>query len=268
MSSKISPYLSVLVINFKQEIVYRAQMVLSLILRFSSSLVLIIVWATVYYFSGTSTIHGLSLSVMTAYFFMTAALIEINTDPEIIDQFQNSVENGSIISFMIRPISFAIQLFLGVLPRDLIFLCFGTIPILILILTLSHMIVSPLTMVIFAGQIAVAYIIVNLIGFMIGSLSMYLTNIYGVANAMMWISQIANGSFVPLMFYPKTITAILMLTPFPITCYVPIATIIGLISTAAAIQALAIGFVWVLILFVLAKFTWIKVNKVINAVGV
>jgi ABC-type uncharacterized transport system permease subunit len=267
MNEWLKPYGSLLKINFKNTTVYRADMALSTVLTLVSSLVFILVWSAVYYFSSSTAINGVALITTIAYFLVIGAvdLVEMSS---LVSNMQNDLQYGNIATSLIRPMSYVSQLIMGIAPDMVILFCFGTVPIIVLVVLLGNFAPSIVTVLLFIAAILVGVSIFNLIGFIFGGLSAYLTNVWGVYSAVSWIFAIAGGGIAPLAFFPHAVTNALLLTPIPITAYVPAATILGMIPSSIAIQSIVVGLVWIVILALIAWFEWTKISKKLNAVGV
>ncbi len=268
MADWLKPYSSLLSINFKQTFVYRMDMALSTVLTLVSSLVFILVWSAVYYFSNSSKINGVPLITTIAYFLVIGGVSLVTGWSGFVNSMQSDIQYGGIAGALIRPMSYVSQLIFGSAPDVIIMFLLGTIPIVALVLLVGNFVPSIVTILLFLAALVIGLIVINLIGFIFGGLSAYLTNVWGVYNAVGWIFGIAGGEIAPLVFFPAAITNALLLTPIPITAYVPAATILGMIPSSVAIQSILVGLVWIVVLVLIARFEWAKVSKRLNAVGV
>ncbi len=262
-----SPYLSVFKIYTKTLMVYRTEFALDMLLFMVGPLIYIMVWLAVYSIEHVSAIDGITLSGMIVYQLIIGSITYLSY-PENIDNMQNDIQQGSIAGALIRPVRYVAQLSIKTMPGTLVYALFGTLPILAAIAYFAGLHVGALTVAMFAAELLMAYAIINLMGFIIGSMSVYLTNIYGIVNAMMWIFTLAGGGIMPLGLYPHYAYSALMLTPFPYMYYVPAGTFSGLISAAGFASILAVGLAWIAGLALMATLVWSRASRAINAVGV
>ena len=267
MNEWLKPYSALLKINFKNTVVYRADLALNTALTLASSLIFILIWSAVYYFSNSTSINGVTLITTIAYFLVVGA-VELVAMSLLVGNMQNDLQYGNVATSLIRPMSYVSQLIMGITPDKMMLFCFGTVPIIVLVVVLGNFAPSIVTVLLFIAALAVGISIINLIGFIFGGLSAYLTNVWGVYSAVEWIFGIAGGGIAPLVFFPQAVTNALLLTPIPITAYVPAATILGMIPSSVAIQSILVGLVWIVILALIARLEWAKISKKLNAVGV
>lgn len=265
---RLRAYMAVLRVNMKETLAYKSDMVLTLILSVMSSLIYIIVWSAVYSFSNTSSLNGLTLSGMLAYFVVLSAISPILGWPKVVNNMQDDIREGSIARLLIRPMSYVEQLFVEAMPYDLLFFLFASLPIMVLVVLIGGFGLSASTLLLFAAELLIGYLIINLLGFMIGSMAVYLTNIYGIAEGISWVFSIAGGGVVPLLFFPAEVAGALMLTPFPLLFYLPAGTLIGIVTAQQALVGIETGLVWLAILALAARTVWSRVNMAINTVGV
>lgn len=260
--------LAVLKVSFKNVFAYKTDFTLAMALAMVASLVYILVWYAVYTFSGSSSISGLTLNGMVAYFVVIGSMEIVAGWDAVIDSMDEDIKEGNIMRSWIRPVSYVEQLFIGVIPGTLVFLALGTVPILALVAVLGGLQLSAMTVLAFAGELAIAYALSDLVGFIVGSMSIYLTDIWGIANGFSWVINIAGGSIIPLLFFPAGVLGALMLTPFPYMLYVPAGTFIGLVKGPEIALDMAMGAAWVAALAAVAWAVWSRASKRINVVGV
>lgn len=259
--------LAVFVVSLKNGLTYRASRALTIAMTIVWALIYIAVWYAVYTFSGSSAIGGISLVSMIAYFLITGAISMVGWWG-VINRISDDVQQGTMIRSFIRPMGYLRQLFVSALPDDLITFGFGAAPIVALTVVFGGLDPGALAVALFAVQIVIAYLVVNLIGFIVGSMSVYLTNIWGIANALSTVFAMLGGGVVPLLLFPSSAVAVLMLTPLPLLLYVPAATLLGMMTTWEAIGSIAVGAAWLAGLVVASRLVWSKVMRAMNAVGV
>ncbi|MCL5011416.1 MAG: ABC-2 family transporter protein [Candidatus Marsarchaeota archaeon] len=261
-------YLAVFKVNLKESLAYEVDIIFPIILVMLSVLVQIFVWSLVYSFSSSSSLNGVTLTALIAYFLILAPLQIIFSHWDIVNRMSSGIREGGIAKLLIRPISYITQTFLEVMPRHAIFFIFAFLPVTILVLMLGHFIVPIQTVFLFSIQLIAGYLTINLIAFLIGCLSVYWTNIYGISGGVDWIFYLLGGALIPISFLPQQIAGFLMLTPFPMVYYLPVATLLGIIPFNNAVQTTLLEILWIAVLIVMAKKVWSRSVKVMNLVGV
>ncbi len=263
----VGAYAAAFKVNFKNMLAYKTDIALDLTFTILSSLIFVFVWAAVYYFSGAGTLDGFSLNGIIAYFIVLAGISEVTGWPKIINNMEEDMKEGGIARFLIRPMNYTTQLLLESLPVDIVFFTFGSLPIIVGVVAFGHLSVTPSALALFAALMVIAYLMINIIGFIIGSMAVYLTSVWGVANAVTWLFSLAGGGVVPLFFLPDNIARLLMLTPFAFMYYIPDTTLLGIMPASAALQSVMIGTLWVIAFAIMASLLWRKVKRDINSVG-
>ncbi|MCL5090282.1 MAG: ABC-2 family transporter protein [Candidatus Marsarchaeota archaeon] len=261
-----NPYLAVLKIYIKEAIAYKADFALYTLFSMLRPLILIFVFYAVYQFSNVSTLNGITFSSIMIYFFVIGSMDFIATS-NIAPHMQTSIRQGGITSELIRPVNYIFILFFSVISYDLLLFIFATIPILVLIYLIAGIHLSVFIIIAFAIGILIAYLISNLLSFIIGSFSVYFVDITGISDGSIWITEILGGGIIPIMLYPKIISSVLMLTPFPFMIFVPAGIFTGIINTNV-VNVLIVGIVWVIILALISKVVWKRVSRDMNVVGV
>ena len=262
-----SKYFSVFKVFSKNAMAYRAEIALDATFYMLSSLVMVIVWLAVYHFSALTSINGVSISSMTIYLFAIGSIGFLSW-PGVANVLESDMRNGEIASSLIRPIKYPYAAFIREIPENLIFSLAGTLPIFIIIYVIAGLHLTAMQVLMLAIEMVLAYLIINFIGFIIGSLAIYITDIYGILNGVTWMFSLLGGGIMPLLLYPKLFYGILMLTPFPFLYFVPGGTFTGMIPAAQLPGLVAEGAIWALVLLGIAVVIWRHVSRDINAVGV
>ena len=268
MSDILRIYSALFKISFKDELAYFVGVLLSGLLLMLESIIPIFVWLAVYMYSHVNMINGVSLPSTIIYFVVIGALFPIFGWSGIVDVISSGVKSGSIITALIRPMSYFNQLIVGDIATQLPNVIIMTIPVIILVIILAHLSITLITALLFIFYVLIGYLIVIFFGFIIGSLALYLTNIYGIVEAIDQGTYILGGVIIPLVFFPSYIEHLLLLTPFPFMAFIPSATLTGMISTSTSESFILVGLIWIIILGVSAYLLWRRVGAKINAVGI
>jgi ABC-2 type transport system permease protein len=262
-----SKYFSVFKVFSKNLMAYRAEIALDAVFYMLSSLVMVVVWIAVYHFSDLTSISGITISSMTVYLFAIGSIGFLSW-PGVANVLESDMRSGEIASSLIRPIKYPYATFVREIPENLIFSFAGTLPIFIIIYIIAGLHLTAMQVVMLIIEMVLAYLIINFIGFIIGSLAIYITDIYGILSGVTWAFSLLGGGIMPLLLYPKLFYGILMLTPFPFLYYVPGGTFTGIIPAAQLPGLVAEGAIWALVLLLIAVVVWKRVSRDINAVGV
>ncbi len=268
MSNVLKRYKALFKISLKNELAYPTGVLLSSGIGMLELIVPIFVWLAIYTFSHVNVINGVNLSSTIIYFAVIGILMPLLGWSGIVNVISNDIENGSIISALIRPMSYFNQLIVGDLAFVMLSTVLVSIPVLILLIILAHLSITLTTILLFVLFVAIGYAIIAFLGFIMGLMAFYLTNIDGIIASITEGTYILGGGMLPLVFFPSYIEHVLLLTPFPFMAFVPSATLTGILSTSASESLIIVGLIWIVIFGILSHFLWKKVSKRINVVGI
>ncbi len=260
-------YVALLKVSFKDELAWGWEEILSSLILMLYAVISIVVWIAIYTFTGVKDINGVTLTSTIIYFAIISAMRPFTGLSGLVSKMSDDIKGGGIGSSLIRPMPYYIKIFFEVISGDVINL-FVTIPVIALVIVLGSLSPSLGVYAMFILYFAVGYAISTLLGFIIGSLALYLTDVYGIMISINWIMSIFGGVMLPLVFFPQYIEKILLLTPFPFLAFVPSATLTGMISLGEAQGLLITAIVWIAILLGVSWILWNKLKSNINAVGV
>lgn len=222
-------------------------------------------WSSIYAGNDHKAIKGYNLSQMINYqfwilileFFVRSHFFSLNISQEI--------RHGKISCFLLYPFSFInyqlslffsdkmIQTFIGAFTLFLAFLfSWAEIPPALILFKAG----------IFILMINIFWFFVQLL---IGFLSFWLEETWGLNVSIRFISAFLSGSILPLDLYPGLFTKILMWTPFPYLLYVPVKILMG--ESVDISFSLTLLSVWTLALFFFVRWVWRKGLKVYTGAG-
>jgi len=182
---------------------------------------------------------------------------------------EEQVNRGTATIFFLRPISYffanlAIELgrrtnafFLHMLPT----LIYG---ILILGFRFTNLTYTILGLISFV----LAFLINFIYSFIIG-LTIFWTKKYkGTYIITEGISWILSGGLVPIVFFPKVLREITMLTPLPYIEFTPPMIFLGIYGVVGSIKLILIQIFWIIALYFVWKIIFKKAYKKFTGVGV
>jgi ABC-2 type transport system permease protein len=263
---KLEEYYAVFLASLKSSMHYKTDIALSLIFRISTALLLIFVWTVIFASSGVSSLNGLTLPFVYAYFFLVAAM-SLFISSEVHITMQDDIREGTIASSLVRPVNYITQLVLNSFGDMFIFIIFIGIPILIIGLLLAHVSVSPTTALLFVGEIILGNIFLFILMFLIGMAAIYFTHIWGLSWVAYAVIGLLGGAVLPLNFYPSAVQNIIFLTPMPMVFYTPISTLLGTISMQSAANSMIVTLLWIIPFAALVSYLWNRARKNITSAG-
>lgn len=259
-------HLAYMVAGFKDNLAYKSDLAISLVFRFSASAIMILVWTAIYLTTGRAEIGGYTILSMYVYFFIVNAIFTM-IDMDIDGAMQQAIYSGNLTTSMLRPVNYIAQVFFYSLPETILQVAFVSVPLIVIAALISHMAVSMATALLTFAELLLGFSILNTVFFMMGTLAVYTTNVWGASGLVYYIFQILGGAYVPLNLFPKALQGFIALTPFQFIAYAPAATLLGVITTGAAIQNIFVGIVWAAAIMLFAAYWWGHIKKRVSFVG-
>ncbi|MCL5239149.1 MAG: ABC-2 family transporter protein [Candidatus Marsarchaeota archaeon] len=267
MFKTIDRYLAVLVIGFKQQLAYKKDYFLTLGFRIFASFIMVAVWTAVYLNSDVTSIGGFTLPQMYLYFFLINAIAISSFNEPISENIQDDIQSGTVTTALVKPVAYTAQIFLNSLGNNIFAGLAVTLPFLALIVLIGHLALSIQAIAFFLIEMALSFTVSTFIFFMIGTLAVYLTNIWGIIAVTESLYMLLGGGVVPLSLLPSWANNILALLPMQLSLYLPAATLLGMASTGEILQSILVGLVWAVPLFALSVLVWNRVRGKITSVG-
>lgn len=266
-TNKFIKYWALFRISFKDLLVWGWEAVLSSFMLMLYAVIAIIVWIAIYSFTGVKSINGVDLTSTIIYFAIISALMPFLSWSNIVDRLSADIRDGSIGSSLIRPMPYYFKIFFEDMSSG-VFNLIISIAVITLVIYLGRLTPGAYVGAMFVFYFIIGFLIAELLGFIVGSLAIYLTDIYGIMVSINWMVTIIGGGMIPLVFFPAFIEKALLLTPFPFLAFVPAATLSGVISIGEAFSLAVIGLAWLAALAAIAYVMWMKLKTRINAVGI
>lgn len=104
--------------------------------------------------------------------------------------------------------------------------------------------------------------------FIIGCLSFWITEIWGISAIKNLLLSVFAGTIFPFSFLSQKVQFFLFLTPFPYLGYVPSSFVLGEIGSESVVFLLCVGGIWCVIFATLAVLIWNCGKKKYESVGV
>jgi ABC-2 type transport system permease protein len=267
MFANVNRFLAIIVVGIKQQLAYKKDYFISLVFRVFSSLIMIAVWSAVYLNTNVTSIGGFTLPQMYVYFFLINAITFMSINEPIADSIQSDIQDGTITTALIRPMTYTAQIFFNSFSNQFFSGLVVTIPFMILITFLAHLALTPLNLALFVAEIAMSFAVSTLLFFLIGTIAIYLANIWGIIAVTESVYFLLGGAIVPLNLLPYGLGNIFMLFPMQLALYTPAATLLGLLTIGQITQSLAVGAAWTAVLLLISFVVWRKVSVNMTSVG-
>ena len=251
---RFGPYLAIMKNIFKTQLTYRFNLFVEMFNPFFSLAVMWFVWSAIYGSSPTPVIGGYTFSAMITYVAI-ASVMRMYTWLGTENDVEQEVKTGSIISLLIKPISYPFYCF----ARDTCGAGTWTV------VTRAPVIIFAFLILGISGPASPLFFLSAFLGYVVNYLMTFLTamwcfwtvgDIWGIRFARQMIAEVASGAIVPLTFFPVWAQGAFNLLPFQAVFYAPLSIYIGMASGNAIAGTLAVQLAWIGLLFALVFVAW------------
>lgn len=261
-------YLLTFSLSLQEEFTYRLNFILWRVRNFLKILMTYFLWQGV--FMTTETAFGYTPNEMTTYVLMVLVVTAmVFSAPS--SAIGGEIASGELSNFLVKPVNYIRYWFSRDMASKLLNLLFVCIELAILWIFLKPQFEFRLT-----WESGVGFLIAVLIGMALYFFFQLSTrfiafwapeNIWGIAFLSYLFTELLGGTIFPLDILPPYLQFGLSLTPFPYFVYYPIAIFVGKITGFEIIEVLIKGGVWVILMWLIARYVWRKGLRNYSAVG-
>lgn len=218
-----------------------------------------------YVLSTTESLNGFSMREVTTYVILSRVLAS-QFSGGIDKEFSEWVYKGNIAVELLRPVSLFFSLWSKRLGEFFFFILFKGIPVTIIGMIILKG-VAPcgvMGVMLFGISVLVSIMILFWIEIMVGLLSFFTLNSYGVSSAKSALLSILSGGIVPIVLFPERIADFLNYLPFASMVSVPINIYLGKYAINQALEFIILQVAWGIILGIIALvFYRFSIKKVV-----
>ncbi len=223
-------YWYILRAGFMSILAYRANIFLNSISNAAYVVMIYFLWKAIYRDAGT--INGMRFEQAFVYLALASTVFNIFkawTEWAISSQ----IISGSILKDITRPIDFQLKTFFDSTSRSIFNALWIGSPVLAVMILWGGDVFVPDQLLFAITCMMLAYIINFQLDFIVGVTAFYTESIWGISLAKETGVLMLSGAVVPMAFFPDTMTAFLMYTPFPYIYHVPLALLTEKISDSS-----------------------------------
>lgn len=251
--------------NAKEGLYYRFDLLLYIFNFIVEITVYIFIWLAIY--NSGNQIAGMSFEQITTYYILVVSLNPIITWG-INETMGHSIRDGEVLRELLNPISYFNYYFgirIGELIESIIvgILTFGICALLFGVLLPQGII----NFILFVILVALAVVIVYFFELILGMSAFYTNSIWGVEIFKRSILSVFSGMIAPITLFPNFLQKIANILPFKDCIYTPINIYFGNIGYIEILQIILKQSIWIVILYIIAKFLFNKAIKNITVNG-
>lgn len=226
-------------------------------------------WQSIFESSGSETMEGFTLPMMTIYYLIVPIGNRMLTG-ENIGFLSREIYEGSFNKYLIYPISFFQYKTLTYLTYS----CFYGMQLVVIYLLYHFFQPSGITFELLQNLCSgvslflLASFTYGMLAMSIELLALWADNIWSLMVMLRFFASFFGGSFVPLNFFPLWAQEALIYTPFPYLISLPIKTTMGIASIHEIGMGILMLIFWALVFMGIAKLMWSKGQLKYTGVGI
>jgi ABC-2 type transport system permease protein len=270
--SRVGLWWAIFRVSVEERLVYRGDFAFGTLMRFLPMLTQIFLWWAIFDAMAARTgettdvntirIKGYNLHDMIAYMLLVMVARAFSSMPGLTSGIANSIQKGEIKKFLIQPVDMLGSLLLQRMAHKLVYYLIAIGPFaLVFFLCRSFFDAGFPTSEQLLGLI-LALIGSFLLGFAmeacLGLVAFWLLEVSSLAFIFMLLSFFLSGHMFPLDLMPAPLDWMIGLLPFQYLAYFPSAVALGKVTGDELFWGLVIQFAWVIGLWVLCRWLWVR----------
>lgn len=254
----MNKYLRTTLNNAQRTIVYRARMVVWLLIDTLHFIIFPFIWLAI--FGERQMIAGFTRADIITY-YIAIAFVSLIANAHINRRIKIDIMEGDMNAYLVKPLRYYFYCISQECGYKLIAVPLFAVLLIIAYFIFPDYIVLPTqisTIIFFIISLIVSYAISSLLEFMIGVATFWLGETTALLNAKQILENMFNGKIAPLSFFPPLLQSIAGILPFQYVAYIPAQILLERITLNEIIQHMAIAAVWVAVLSCVAWILWRK----------
>jgi ABC-2 type transport system permease protein len=255
-------YLGFAIRGFQRAITYRFQFWTELVINILFMYVYICMWRALYAQKGA--VGGYDRPALLTYIIVSQTMFTLQFGVRAWAMIEQKVRTGEVVIDLVRPVDFqgmmlataagaaAHILLTNMVPKFALF-CFAGV---------VQPPASGLALGLFPISVALGFLVVFGVEFLIGISAFWLVEIRGLYTLAMWgVAAFFSGYFLPMEFFPGWLRAVACVLPFPSMVYTPSAIYVGSLAGWAAVGAVLGQLAWAVALILVGRGLFVMAHR-------
>ncbi len=260
-------YLELLLTGFKRSLIFKFELIATIIAPFIFMFVYFSVWSSIYNYNNLTDVGGLNLLQMIAYMSISMSIsfaIISGTDGYL----SYEIREGKFSSTMAKPMGIQRYIFFRDSGEILFRFLSVSLPAMAGAFLIFHVPIPETGIfLLFLISIMFSYIISFSIAFIAGLFAFHTEFSRGIIRFKEILEVFFSGMFLPLYLFPEPLKSIAFILPFQAIVNTPISIFIGKISGLEILFAIFKQIIWVIVLLGIGRFFLKYSLKKYNAQG-
>lgn len=254
----------------EERLVYRADFAFATLVRFLPIVTQIFLWGAIYQAGGQTTLNNYTYGDMVAYYLLVMVGRAFSSMPGLTTGIARDVRDGTIKKFLLQPIDLLDWLFWHRIAHKLVYYVVAIGPYALVFWLCRGFFPGWPDGITWAGGIA-ALMLSFLIGFLIeswlGLVAFWFLEVSSLVFVYMLLNYFLSGHMLPLDWWPEPVSQAIQLLPFKYLAYVPAAIFLQKYTPGELGRELLIALGWVVVLFLLNRWTLARGLRRYSAFG-
>ena len=261
-------YWVVFITSWQTNLEYRLNLILQLLGKLVFYFALIILWLAVY--KNQEFIGDYSKNQMITYIIGSGIISGYIFYTSIGDNIDAYIKRGLLSPWLTKTINVPNMWFVDDLARRIFNFIVAFIAFLIVLIGFqSYLFIQTDLFMLCAMALTVilAGIINYFIFYLVGIFAFWMDETWGLRFVMRMFLSLAGGSLIPLSLLPGFVGKILLFLPTKYMTYIPMQIYLNKMNMAEIIASIAVEFIWIAVLWFVAKCIWNNGLKHYSAIG-
>ncbi len=257
--TKLCPYFAFARKSFLGRSAYRFNHFMGIL----NTIIRIFVYLEIYraLYGDRTEIDGITITMVATNFILSLGLDSVFFVNDY--YLPNRIQNGSIATELLLPVSFHGRMLADNLGNALFQLLFHFVPavaVSVFFIGFSAP-AGPLMLFLFLLSALFGYGVLWTISFAAQMLSFWLINVWSIMTIKNVFINVLSGSMIPLWFMPGWMRGVIRFTPFSSIYFTPVQIYLGQLSLPEILRGFLIQVFWIVCLFSVGMLLWKKGQK-------
>lgn len=247
-------YMEFAIKKFQDKMAYRLDFFMGIV----NTTITIAVYLCIYkaLCGNAADIGGITYRMVATNFVITLGLSNAFDYDEMF--LEHKVHDGTITNEFLKPVNFTFRLLAENIGEGAFKIIFHFIPALLITMMYTKLCppYSALNLLVMFCSVALGYLILWLLSFIIQTWSFWLFSVWGIMTIKNVFVRILAGTLLPIWFMPTALRKIISFTPFESIYFTPVRIYLGELSGLEILSAIVVQIMWVVVLGVIANIFW------------
>lgn len=269
MSFSASRYFGMIKIAVRQRMNYRFDFIMTFVASMMYSILYYMLWKAIYFYTTEPVMPWNQLIT----YIMVGQAVNMSrwspADRSVVYGTAARIRDGDVALDLIRPVDYQVQKFLEAAGFFMVEILWVNIPMLVLFVVMLG--INPpqdiYTAIGFLASLIVGFVVAFSINSIVIMITFWTTNAQGLQVAKKAIIDLLAGTLVPFEFFPLWFKDVVMHLPFKGMAYLPLSIYTGKIAGVEIITALLEQLVWAVVMILVSRFIWLRINRRLMVFG-